>query len=271
MKVVLCLVAVFATAILFNNCSPKETAQTTCPSSNVGYAVDNANNLLCFSLSSPGTIDRSIPLTDLAAGDTIVAIDFRPQSSNLLWALSSTGQLYMINLETGYSGAFGSPITFPGATKFGMEFDPTTGDLHIITDNDLNYSITIHAGALTVGTPLSRSGGGDPTAIAHAYTNNTAGVSSTTTRAIDSAFDVLLSLNPATGVVSTMGSLGFDATDNSSFDIRTVSGTDTGYAALTTAVNTVTYLHTINLTTGTATLVDAIGGGRPIVGFAVAP
>src|SRR5262249_31358318 len=60
------------------------------------FGVDAANNLVRFSTASPGTIVSSTPITGLQAGETILAIDFRP-ANNTLYGLGSTSRIYAIN------------------------------------------------------------------------------------------------------------------------------------------------------------------------------
>jgi hypothetical protein len=93
-------------------------------------------------------------------------------------------------------------------------------------------------------------------------------------RGIDSNLDVMVIQNPANnGTLTTVGSLGVDASDLSSFDI---SSGGNAFAGLTLAGGTNTGFYTIDLTTGAATLVGIIGatttpGGETVTGIAVAP
>ena len=73
--------------------------------------------------------------------------------------------------------------------------------------------------------------------------------------------------SPNGGVITTIGSLGVNTDANVGFDIA--RGTNTAYAAL--RVGGSSGLYTINLATGAADLVGAIGTGSTIVGLTVLP
>src|SRR5262249_27868385 len=112
--------------------------------------------------------------------------------------------------------------------------------------------------------------------VGSAYTNNFAGASVTTLFGIDSNRDVLVrqggpdgTPSPNGGVLTTIGTgLGFNTADLVGFDISGISSV--AYAALTAPGGNFSQLFTINLTTGSATLVGTIGGGVPLTGLAAA-
>jgi hypothetical protein len=85
---------------------------------------------------------------------------------------------------------------------------------------------------------------------------------------IDSSLGVVVTQNPPNdGVLNTVGPLGMRITDLVGFDIE--PGTDVAYAALRTPGGAVSGLYTIDLRTGAASPVGAIGGGELIRGLAV--
>ena len=74
-------------------------------------------------------------------------------------------------------------------------------------------------------------------------------------------------VSPNTGQLFTIGALGVDTSDQVGFDIADV--TNNAYASLT--VGGAPQLYAINLFTGAASLLGAIGGGEAIRGIAIAP
>jgi len=53
-------------------------AQAAPPQATFAYALTVTNRLLLFNVNSPGTILRDVPITGLAPGDSLLAIDVRP-------------------------------------------------------------------------------------------------------------------------------------------------------------------------------------------------
>jgi hypothetical protein len=101
-----------------------------------------------------------------------------------------------------------------------------------------------------------------------AYTNSFAGATSTTLYAIDTNLDILVrQVPPNDGVLNTVGSLGVDASSVLGFDIRSVGGQESAFAALN--VGGVSSLYNINLATGQATPLGQITNGEAIVSLAL--
>ncbi|HET6671528.1 MAG TPA: DUF4394 domain-containing protein, partial [Pyrinomonadaceae bacterium] len=96
------------------------------------------------------------------------------------------------------------------------------------------------------------------------------GATATTLYDIDSTQDTLVIQNPPnSGILNTVGSLGFNTSDLVGFDISRVSST--AFASLTAPAAATSSFFLINLTTGAATLVGTIGGGATIRGIAIVP
>ena len=259
--------------------APPTPAAAVCPNVNVAYAVDTANQLVCFSLSAPGTIDAVFAITGIGGAESIVGIDFRPATGEL-YAMGSTGQLYVINKGNGVAAPLGTALAYPGAAHFGFDFNPVVDRIRVVTDNGINLRLNPLNGTLVAtDTPLAYAGGDSgagiaPKVVASAYLNNFAGTLTTTLYGIDYSRDVLVMQNPPNnGTLNTVGPLGFNTDVNTSFDIQTnAAGTSNfAYAVLTAPSATTSRLVTIDLATGNATLVDLIGGGVAIRAFAIAP
>ena len=108
--------------------------------------------------------------------------------------------------------------------------------------------------------------GSTPNIVAAGYTNSFAGTLTTTLFNIDIGRGVLTTQNPPNnGTLNTVGSLGVSSTNQVGFDILPFAGT--AFASFT-AVSGASSLYTINLATGSATLVGAIGNGQSITGLA---
>ena len=109
--------------------------------------------------------------------------------------------------------------------------------------------------------------GANPNIVGSAYTNSFAGATATTLYNIDSVLDVLVTQSPPNaGTLNTVGSLGFNTGENVGFDIIPFS--NVALASLSGPTGT-SGLFGINLTTGAATSIGAIGNGLTIVDIAV--
>src|SRR5262249_33089756 len=110
--------------------------------------------------------------------------------------------------------------------------------------------------------------GQNPNVVGSAYTNNYLSAPNTTLYGIDSGLNALVvqgsiggsPVSPNTGQLFTVGSLGagIDPNDLAGFDISSESGA--ALASFNTDGGAATQLYAINLATGAATLVGAIGG-----------
>jgi subtilisin-like proprotein convertase family protein len=236
---------------------------TTC--ANI-FAVDTSDNLVNFRTTTPGIIS-SKPIMGLAVTEDVVGIDFRPATGQLFGlvrdTVSGSLRLITINPATGATAQVGAAFSASG-TDFGFDFNPTVDRIRITSNAETNLSVNPDTGAVTVQTPLNP---GNPNVVGSAYTNNFVGATTTVLYAIDSGDDMLKTQNPpANGTLATVGPLTVDTTGLVGFDISQCGGT--AYASLTSAGNT-SSLYTINLMTGTATLVGQIGGGNDIRAMSV--
>lgn len=241
-----CVCAVVFT-FLFTVAAQYVAAQTA-------YAVSSTNQLVRFNVATPGTVTTIGAITNLQLGENVVGIDFRPATGEL-YALGSTSRLYTINKSTGAATPVAVLSTSLMGTSFGMDFNPVPDRLRIISNTGQNLRVNPTNGAAIVDTALNGAATG---ADAGGYTNNFNGATTTTLFDISSATDTLYTQSPPNnGTLVTVGSLGVNITDVNGFDIVSSSGT----AFLSGTVGTLTNLYTVNLTTGAATLVGAIGSG----------
>ncbi len=240
------------------------------------YAVDTQNRLVSFDSEHTTSIKR-IPFAGLPAGEQIVGIDVRPANGQII-GLGSTSRLYRIDVSNGQATAIGAAPFAPAlsGTSFGFDFNPTVDRIRLTSDarQDLRLHPDTGATAATDGTLTYATGdpgaATEPRVVASAYTNSTAGATTTTLFNLDAARNTLVIQNPPNnGTLVTVGPLGLTVGPNAGFDIAGSDGV--AYAALQIPGNDASSaLHRINLTTGAATLIGRIGGRTPIRALAAA-
>jgi hypothetical protein len=237
----------------------------------VALTADGAR-LLLFDTSSPGTT-KSVAISNVAAGQSLIAIDFRPQTGQLYGlgfnAADNAVQAYRLDPATGAATALGTPFAMytAGATAFGMDFDPRTDRITVV-DDVLNFArihpecgVATDAVGVILDVPL-------PRLSAAAYTNSFAQLLDAAAPArlytLDAALGQLAILTPSRTLSSrlpvTVGGAPPAFTGANGFDIpasvRVFSDVDsaigTAYASLTVAG--VASLYSIDLSTGAAAL-----------------
>lgn len=235
------------------------------------FALTTENDLLQFNSGTPDDIISTTSITGLQSGEDILGMDSRPATGQL-FGLGNTNRLYTINPTTGAATQVGSDGQFTlVGTAFGFDFNPVPDRIRVVSDDDQNLRLNPNDGTLTMMDTVLAYAVGDtnegeePNIVGSAYANNIAGVTTTTLFGIDSDLDILVMQDPPNdGILNTVGSLGVDISDLVGFDIRTASP-DTAFAALTAPAATASQLYTINLTTGSATLVGTIGDGMETI------
>lgn len=283
--------ALAATALLLSACAtePMEPMGPTAKE-NI-FAVTTTNQLIQFNAGQPQKTLSSKPLTGLAAGDTLLGIDYRVAKGQL-YGLGASGQLYRIDTKTGAASAIGSPVGLPaGATEWGFDFNPTVDRIRVVSNTGFNMRLHPDTGAVIdtdPNTPGLQFDGrlqydaADVNAskaasvVAAGYTYNKDNDKITTNYALDGQLGVLVHqgskegvqpvVSPNTGKLYTVGPLGVGAFDKATLDISDLN--NMAYSAITTAGKSVWYR--IDLTTGKATRIGTVVGG-PLVGTAIEP
>jgi trimeric autotransporter adhesin len=247
-------------------------------------ALAPGNTLLAFNSGTPGTIAGSMTVTGMGANEFLLGIDFRPLTGQL-YGVTTANRIILINPLTGAASPVGGQFTpFLLGGFFGFDFNPTSDRIRVVSNTRQNLRMNPSNGTLAGGDTALSFAFGDPNtgrnphAVGSAYTNNIAGATSTSLYQIDSNLNALLvqgslggsPISPNTGQCFTIGSLGVDTGDLVGFDIA--SFTNAAFASMPPngSVNNPS-LYTINLTTGAATLIGAIGTGAPIIDIAIAP
>ena len=249
------------------------------------YGVTTGGDLVAFRTGDPGWIEDSVPITGLQPAETLVGIDFRP-ADGLLYGVGDTARLYTISRSTGLATEVGLvPFGVLLGSSFGMDVNPVTDVIRLVSDAEQNLRIDPETGLLVAtDTNLSYDAGDpnfgtNPGVVAAAYTNNFSSATTTTLFGIDADLDVLVrqgsldgvGISPNTGLLFTVGSLGVNAGTLVGFDIRWNGFEDRAYAALMTPGSASTLLFRVSLSTGTPTFLGEIGSVDPVTAIAVRP
>ncbi|MFO0741628.1 MAG: DUF4394 domain-containing protein [Labilithrix sp.] len=259
-------------------------------------------SLLRFDEVTPGTT-TTVAISGVAAGETLVGIDFRPSTGQLFGLgvndSSDNGTLYLIDPQTGAASLVsasagvitlatdaGATIDLPASTAgWGFDFNPTVDRIRVTTATGLNFRINPNTGSAVDGN--SNVAGAQPDGAINgaglgiegvAYTNG-GGATATTEYGLSSANKALHIVNPPNGgklgpaIPVKVGGTALEFTAVGGFDIpqsvkvataNTAVSDGFGYAALT--VTGTTSLYKINLVDGAATMLGAIGSGLSSVG-----
>jgi Domain of unknown function (DUF4394) len=246
------------------------------------YAVTASGQLINFNWVTPSSINRTVNITGLEAGELVVGIDFRPRTGQL-YGVTNQSRVYTINTLNGMvSLVTAMPITpRVTGTAYSIDFNPVPDLIRIATDDDLNLRVNPNTGVLAgadatlVFAAGDQNAGADPNVAGVAYTNGFSGATSTSLYGIDSNLNILVRQgseggspdSPNNGQLVTVGPLGVDTDDRAgldTFDIlpprvdplgstdKVFSG-DAGLASLTSPGATTSALYWIDLPTGTAT------------------
>ncbi len=235
-----------------------------------------------------------VTLTGVTAGETLVAIDMRPQNQRL-YALgvnptTDTGTLYHISTQTGLASVVGvagsvafttdgtTPVDFPdpATVSFDIDFNPTVDRLRVVTGSGLNFRIEPNSGAAVDGnTGLAgvntdtNVNGVTATVSGTAYTNNAPNVPVTTQYTVDAATDSLFIQSlPNSGTQNLVATItqGGNPLDFSAASLDIVPGVNTatsntavsaGAALMVAKVAGTNRLYSVDLVTGAATTLNS--------------
>jgi hypothetical protein len=199
----------------------------------------NGTTLVRFNTATPGTA-TTVAISNVAAGEVLVGIDYRPATGQLLGlgvnSTSNTATLYRIDPQTGvataisatggisFVTALGAAVDLPDASVgYGIAIDPILDQVRVVTGTGLSFRVNASTGAAIdsdlggilgsvpgVNTDISLSGGAlGATAIS--FTNAfapLAGQTATTQLAIDAATGKLFQLNSTLpGVLTSIGTV----------------------------------------------------------------
>lgn len=251
---------------------------------------DGGLSLLRYNSDEPGSVTR-VGLFNGGGGpfgvDALDSIDFRPATGELYGYRFSTNTYYVVDVDTAtLTPNTTAPADPPSTFVLGIDFNPTIDRLRVVSASKDNIVYNPNDGTAdaktalfygpgdpneltTFGTPLQ------PLVVENAYTNNFAGATATQQYVLDHGLNVLATLANSAGTLSTVGevTLGgsvLDFDEFVGFDVFTDGGGNTAYALLT--VNGTPGLYTIDLSTGAATSLGAIGSSfGTVYGLAAVP
>lgn len=251
--------------------------------------------LVRFDSATPGTVTTIGSFAGVVAGQALRSIDFRPATGELYAISTSTttanfaqAQLYTVNLATAALTPVGAGLTLTGNTnvRVEMDFNPVVDRIRIVTGGATanNFRANPITGALVqpdtdlAYAPGDALVGNPPALVAAAYSNNTAGATSTTLYGYDYGFDNLVTVggvggtpSPNAGQLFTVGTppAGF-LTTNAAIGMDISGATGILYMTHDDPVSiTPMSLYKVNTATGVQTLVGAYGGGLFIADISV--
>jgi hypothetical protein len=184
----------------------------------------NGQSIIRTSSQRLGTASPLI-ISDVVAGETIVAIDFSPGTGRLMGLgvnpTNDTATLYSIDLVSGAASAQGTAgqvlfvdssgarVDFPVGARWDIDINPRVDRVRVVTSTGLNFRIIPSSGAPQDGD--SGVAGINPDGFLHeaalaadgvAFTNNSLGTSMTSQYALDATTSALyLTSNPDRGVM----------------------------------------------------------------------
>lgn len=246
------------------------------------YAITNGGTtLISFDVDNPNVVTTVGNFN--GANSFLNAIDFRPLTGQLYGYSDSTDSLYTVDLATAGLSLVASS-TGPSATntsQVGADFNPRIDRVRVVTGSEQNLVYNPNTnGVATVATNLAYASGDvndgvNPNIIDNAYNNNVVGTGllTTTQYGIDYGTDTLVTIANNFGTLNTVGALGVDTDTFTGFDIFTsLAGVNSAYAILDASGGNAPGLYSINLSSGTATSIGAVGGGlTQVSSLAISP
>ncbi|GBC76945.1 hypothetical protein HRbin08_00413 [bacterium HR08] len=236
------------------------------PSPHSAYAVDWDGNLIEFDTHT---------LEVRVIGPTLpfVGLDFRVSNGRLYGITDGeTPQIHWISPETGESTPV-EAVRFEGPLPgdiFGIDFNPASDRLRIISDADMNWRVDVESGRIWQDGRLHYEDGSKANVVALAHDMNhepSPRSGMTTCYGIDALRDALVILDPpGDGTLRIVGSLGIDVGPLTHFDI---AGHDTAYLVTILPGERWSTLFSVDLKTGKATRVGVIRARGPLRAFAL--
>lgn len=240
------------------------------PATLVGLVGDDV--LVQFDEDAPEVITSSTPITGLQGGESIMSIDGRPGTGQIV-ALAvtdapgaATARLYVVDPDTGVAMPAGEatiPDVDEGA-RTNVDFNPTVDRLRVIGSDDQSLRVNPNNGALAEEDTRLNPAGQEIVAIAYDQNVVASEPGGTTTLFGISRLGAFVRIggvdgtpSPNDGETTPIGLLGAIPDDDGvGFDISAQ-----GSAFATMRVGGVTGLYEIDTSTGLASFVGEVGDG----------
>lgn len=230
--------------------------------------------LIEFESDDPDDADRIGTIAGLAGDTSIVGIDYRPATGELI-GVGNAGGVYAISDDNASAMKKSQLSVALSGTSFGVDFNPTVDRLRIISDSGQNLRANVDTGATLVDGTLSYAPPAPASGVTGAaYTNNDADPNTATTLFdLDSMLDQTAIQSPAnSGTLAATGKLGVDTSAAIGFDVfsRIRNGTTVdvrAFASLTVGGDS--RFYRINLLQGRATLVGSFDDDDQVTGIAI--
>ncbi|MBD1847949.1 DUF4394 domain-containing protein [Cyanobacteria bacterium FACHB-63] len=210
----------------------------------------------------------TVKVKGLQQGETLVGVDFRPNTGQL-FGVGSSNRLYTIDVSSGAATQVGSGNFAVGLSgkAFGVDFNPVVDRIRVVSDAGQNLRINPDTGAIVDANPMldgvqpdGNLNGATDSIVATAYTNSFTGTPNTIQYGIDADTDQLFIQNPPNnGTQSLVGSLGVDFAAGSGFDIVFKDGVNSAFAASNSS------LYSIDLQSGAATSLGHVKDGKKTI------
>lgn len=271
-------------------------AITGCMDGRDAYAVTDSGTMIKFQTDDPGSIDNEVTVTGLDSGESLLQIDFRPETG-ALYGLTSRNRIATIDADTGLATLVSATpfLTAPATLNLPvMDFNSAQDFIRVIdyqpggsTTATNILRINPETGALiqSDGTVLryndsDTNDGEIPQLAAIAHSNNDVDATTTTLYGLEFTTQSLVRITNA-GVLTTLGVLDRQFVSTAGFDIVRERGDnpeDLGiaYVAIAERNNTARF-YEIDLADGNTSGAAAnasgatIGGDRQIRSLAVSP
>lgn len=226
------------------------------------YVLSSGNQLSVFNAKNLTAAKSTLSISNLGSNDNIIAIDFRPATGQL-YGFSSSSRLYAIDLTSGRANQIGGSSFAIDGTTVGFDFNPTVDRIRLVTNKGQNLRLHPELGALVATDGVINGATAAITSVA--YTENFSGSTTTILYDIDPQTDMLYKQDPPNnGTLVMVGALGVDFTGDGGFDI---GPNNAGLAIYNMGGKP--NLFNINLTTGKAESLGAVGTLTDAIGIAI--
>ena len=227
------------------------------------FGLTCANQLVLFGSGNPGTLARQVQISGMPAGAAMLGIDFRAGSG--LYGVGSDSRVYTVDTLSGAATPVGGAfVPTVSGEHFGVAVDAGGDRLRLSgVESNQNQGLDPAGGSSSADAALAyaaadANAGTDPAVAAEGYYN-------ATLYGVETNANTIVTVAPATGELTTVGSLPFNVYICSGMDI---DSDGTAYASL--ATDNGSELYTINLQTGGTTLLGGIAGS-PVHSIALRP